>query len=598
SQDGEKAVESFGEASKNPTARISLEAEYAAALVLLEKAENLEDLNQKNKLSLALSRIDALLEQNPRFFQQPNFLETHQDPQPILERLQKKVEDKGLKQAIENTRRRIRGEEVPEKSTIDKSALPEATKDLQTFIYEDFEYLSDPLDGPVLYRREGRYGFISPEGGLKRVTFEDALPFSEGKGAVKSAQGWTFVKYEDREIVSAIDKTFERVKSFHYGVASVKAQGKWGLIDQKGSYIIPPTYPQAIEFESRDLLPDDMEPLAVVQENGSYYFINIRGEDVFEGARYQLAKNFEGLFAVVKRWGKKYLIDRDGNCVPRTLPDGVCPTESWKVIEQQSLRGHKGQVVSVDMSDDGRYLVTASDDRTVRVLSSNGLQTLSTLYHPERVREVVISHDGRYIVTGTTDGRLTIWSPSGTKLQELDKQSGAVIGLAFSRDDQMLAVGTDRGRVLLYATSNWSIINKYNTLNQENFALAFDAKGDLYTAGDRGVVQRWRKNRQTALESFEAGSTVYSIDIDRTAQMMVVGTRAGTVAKWNIEGDFARQESSQQLHSDWLRSVAFDPTGNYVLSVAQNGRVLVQNADGQNVVDLRTTESIRDACFG
>ncbi|MEO1585686.1 MAG: WG repeat-containing protein [Bacteroidota bacterium] len=598
SQDEARAVESFGEASKNPSARISLDAEYAAALVLLKKAENLEGLNQKNKLSLALSRIDAILEQNPQFFQEANFFQTHQDPQPTLERLKQAIDDQGLNEAIDVIQKRIRGEKVEPTNIKEQPISPPSSQELQTFIQTDFEYLSDPLDGPVLYRYEGQYGFVSPDGVLQPTRYEDALPFSEGIGAVKSSQGWSFVTYKDEKIVRAMDRSFDKVKGFRYGVASVKEQGKWGLIDQSGAYVVSPTYNQAIEFESPELLPDRMEPLAVVQEGGRYYFINTRGKEAFKGERFQLAKNFEGAFAVVKRWGKKYLIDREGNCVPRTLPNGVCPKEEWEVVAKNPLEGHKGQVVAVDISEDGRYLVTASDDRTVRVLSANGLQALSTLYHPDRVRSTVISHDGRYIITGTTDGRLNIWSPSGTKLQELERQSGAVIGLAFSQDDKWLAVGTSRARVLLYATGDWSMVRRFNTLNQENAALAFNGQGDVFSAGDRGVVQRWSKDKETALESFDTGSTIYAIDVDPQSERLIAGTRSGNVHTWDITGDFAQEVSVERRHQDWVRSVTFDPSGQYILSVGQNGQVRVQNAKRQDVVTIQTEESIRDACFG
>ncbi|MEL7064822.1 MAG: hypothetical protein AAFP00_13870, partial [Bacteroidota bacterium] len=66
----------------------------------------------------------------------------------------------------------------------------------------------------------------------------------------------------------------------------------------------------------------------------------------------------------------------------------------------------------------------------------------------------------------------------------------------------------------------------------------------------------------------------------------------------DITGDFAQEVSVERRHQDWVRSVTFDPSGQYILSVGQNGQVRVQNAKRQDVVTIQTEESIRDACFG
>ena len=79
---------------------------------------------------------------------------------------------------------------------------------------------------------------------------------------------------------------------------------------------------------------------------------------------------------------------------------------------------HRGEVNSVAFSRDGRSLVAASDDRSVRVwnIRDGSSKKLPVADDPGYFLSVVFSPDGRYIAAGDTEHSLWIWDSLTHKL--------------------------------------------------------------------------------------------------------------------------------------------------------------------------------------
>ena len=76
--------------------------------------------------------------------------------------------------------------------------------------------------------------------------------------------------------------------------------------------------------------------------------------------------------------------------------------------DTKTLEGHNYRVNSVAYSPDGRYIVSGSNDRTIKIW--DGEKCIKTLEgHNYSVNSVAYSPDGRYIVSGSDDGTIKIW---------------------------------------------------------------------------------------------------------------------------------------------------------------------------------------------
>ena len=135
----------------------------------------------------------------------------------------------------------------------------------------------------------------------------------------------------------------------------------------------------------------------------------------------------------------------------------------WDLENSQclaTLKGHSGDVLSVQVTRDGRFAVSGSDDKTIRVWDLEAGTCVGTLEgHRSAVPSVAISHDGALIASaGPTDDTVRLWDwKSGLCLYEIETDLGLgatyPISVAFSPADSRLIVGTASGKIHVYHLS-------------------------------------------------------------------------------------------------------------------------------------------------
>ena len=110
------------------------------------------------------------------------------------------------------------------------------------------------------------------------------------------------------------------------------------------------------------------------------------------------------------------------------------------------LRGHRGGVLDVEWSPDGRRLVTASVDGTARVWDAATGDTLQLLQGGiNYVESAAFSRDGRFVVTAGRDGTARTWGVEDAHQYAFLPGSPARLGGAAYRPDGREVV-TRRGR--------------------------------------------------------------------------------------------------------------------------------------------------------
>jgi WD40 repeat protein len=118
------------------------------------------------------------------------------------------------------------------------------------------------------------------------------------------------------------------------------------------------------------------------------------------------------------------------------------------------LLGHSDNVNSVDVSLDGIWLASGSEDQTVKVWNLDTGGIVRTIHLWEAVRSVAFSPCFQTLIGGTIGGTVYVWSlKSGCITQKLEEHHDNVGGLAFLSNGSELVSASDDNTLRVWKLS-------------------------------------------------------------------------------------------------------------------------------------------------
>jgi len=230
----------------------------------------------------------------------------------------------------------------------------------------------------------------------------------------------------------------------------------------------------------------------------------------------------------------------------------------WKLDsgeELVTLTGHPGAVLGVAVSRDGRYIVSGSEDTSVRIWelqhkvfrSADGKRQVGEMEggtclailrgHTRPVWGVAITPDGSNIVSGSDDGTIRVWKrDSGQCIATLKGHSGGVLGVAISYDGRYIISGSDDKTVRVWQTFSWNCLATFkgHTGSVCGVAMTPDSRFVISGSTDR-TVRVWDMGYEKCIATLEGHtSIVNSIATTLDGWRIVSGSADKTVRVWEV----------------------------------------------------------------
>ncbi len=343
---------------------------------------------------------------------------------------------------------------------------------------------------------------------------------------------------------------------------------------------------------------------------------------------------------------------------------------------------HTAEVNSVQYSSDGKYIVTASEDRSVKifetisgrelmslsdinapvkmaVFSSNGKQVLLCFYgvaviyeipsgkklfvlkgHTAGINHIAYSKDGRYCLTACDDKTVRIYSPdSGVLIQALDKHSESVKYAEFSPDSKRVVTASWDHTAMVYDIASGALLltltGQEGNLSTAHFSedgsqiitASWDKTAQLYDANTEKLLHRFEGHAKTVVDARLSpnGELVATSSMDGLLRLFDAKTRSLITAlkhrgdgvciqfsrdgKWLYSGDKTgnllvydiinrKKIPSIQSHKGAIQAMAIHPSRPEFLTASSDYSIHSYHADGTFIHSIQgQTEPIEDFVF-
>jgi WD40 repeat protein len=266
----------------------------------------------------------------------------------------------------------------------------------------------------------------------------------------------------------------------------------------------------------------------------------------------------------------------------------------------QEFKGHEERVNAVAIFPDKRRMVTASNDKTLRLWDLKTGTVLRKMEgHSYGVSVLAVSRDGQIIISSDGSREVITWhGETGEKLPYFDKHDeyfrsklrpGNILSLDFSPDGKVVAIGSTDLTLKLWCTKTWQLLG--SPIHFRNYVrhVWYSPSGELLAIATNDLEIYNSSNREciAKLKCYTAhiawtpdGARLLSICNDHAI-------REWDTLTWRQVGDPWALGHTGYI----INSLAIDPSGTHIASGSSDSIRLGRLSDRQTVAILQQSSA-------
>ena len=281
---------------------------------------------------------------------------------------------------------------------------------------------------------------------------------------------------------------------------------------------------------------------------------------------------------------------------PPPLTAGSAPS----LHSLRSFVGHTEDVLSLDLSPDGRWLATGSADDSVRLWEVATGRSVAVLQgHTDDVRSVAFSPLGDRLASTSEDGTVRLWSiPDGAPLVEMSSLLERILLVRYSPDGSLLALAGNhcfielresRHGILRRTLSQPGCIDRVGSAT--SWGLAFVGGPSQLAMGVGrpccgGSLYLWDLTGENdPIWVPHSGAQINDLDASADGTRLAVAANVAAVRLWDPQAREVVHTLEGHLYS--ATSVRFSPDGSLLVTGSRDQTVRVwSTADGSPLATL------------
>ena len=264
-----------------------------------------------------------------------------------------------------------------------------------------------------------------------------------------------------------------------------------------------------------------------------------------------------------------YVIEAPGNTLLAACSDGLVRHLNWqgKILQ---FFAHDTTVLSVQLSPDTCYILTASWDRTALLWDWDG-DLIETFRHNDYVRRAYFLDNGKKIITCSKNSEIREWETETGRLINIFKgHKDYVRELAVSKNGQYLLSASDDKSIKL-----WNKDTLISTLNGHEGSVRsiYFIRNDscVLSASENGAVKLWHLQKDPFIQ-FNHPASVSSVEFSKDGKYLVTACDDGIARIWDLDGNIL---ADYKGHQSYLNHAVFSNSGNHIATASADASAIV-----------------------